>query len=301
MSGLSCVRLEQRSFLSLEGTERREFLQGLVSCDVMKADPDTALYGALLTPQGKFLFDFFLIDAGESFLLEAEAARAAELLKKLSMYKLRSKASLRLAPEWVAAAAFGAGALQALGLKDEAGLAAPFASGFAYADPRLTLAGARLALPADGGLAPLEAKGFAPAPFEAWDRHRLALALPDGSRDLVPEKAILLEAGFDELNGVDWKKGCYLGQELTARTKYRGLVRKRLLPVRYEGAPPPPGAEIRQGAAEAGEMRSGIDGLGVAKIRLEALGKPEPLMADGKVLIPEVCAWMKLPEADSGD
>ncbi len=301
MSGLSCVRLEQRSFLSLEGAERREFLQGLVSCDVMKAGLDKALYGALLTPQGKFLFDFFLIDTGEDFLLEAEAARASELLKKLSIYKLRSKVSLRLAPEWMAAAAFGEGALQALGLKDEAGVAAPVAAGFAYADPRLAQAGARLALPADGGLAPLEAKGFAVAPFEAWDRHRLALALPDGSRDLEPEKAILLEAGFDELNGVDWKKGCYLGQELTARTKYRGLVRKRLLPVRYDGAPPPPGTEIRQGEAEAGEMRSGQDGLGVAKIRLEALGKPLPLMADGKVLTPETCAWMKLPEGEAGN
>ncbi|MBF0166333.1 MAG: folate-binding protein YgfZ [Alphaproteobacteria bacterium] len=298
MSGPACTQLEQRSFLALEGPERRDFLQGLVSCDVMKASPSCALYGAMLTPQGKFLYDFFLIDAGDSFLLEVEAGRAAEMLKKLTLYKLRSQVSLRLAPEWMAAAAFGQGALTCLGLPEEAGAALTFGGGLAYADPRLADAGARLALPAESGLTLLEAAGFAIHPFDAWDRHRLALALPDGSRDLVPDKAILLEAGFDELNGVDWKKGCYLGQELTARTKYRGLVRKRLLAVRYEGAAPPPGTEISQGEAEAGEMRSGIDGLGLAKIRLEALTRPEPLMAGGKTLTPEVCAWMVLPKAE---
>ncbi|MBF0354672.1 MAG: folate-binding protein YgfZ [Alphaproteobacteria bacterium] len=298
MSGLACTHLEQRSFLALEGPERRDFLQGLVSCDVMKASPSRALYGAMLTPQGKFLYDFFLIDTGDSFLLEVEAGRAGEMLKKLTLYKLRSQVSLRLAPEWMSAATFGENALAGLGLPEEAGAALAFGGGFAYVDPRLAEAGARLVLPAEGGLALLEAAGFGRVPFAAWDRHRLARALPDGSRDLVPDKAILLEAGFDELNGVDWKKGCYLGQELTARTKYRGLVRKRLLTVRYEGAAPPPGSEIRQGETDAGEMRSGIDGLGLAKIRLEALNKSEPLMAGGKTLTPEVCAWMVLPKAE---
>lgn len=299
MAGLSCAQLSHRSFLELSGTDRREFLQGLVSCDVMKLAPETALFGALLTPQGKFLFDFFLIEKGETFLLEIEAGRADALLKKLSMFKLRSKIALRLAPEWIAVAAFGPGALDKLGLSATAGVALPFAGGIAYADPRLAEAGARLALPAENGLAPLEAAGFAKTAFEEWDRMRLALALPDGSRDLVPEKGILLEAGYDELNGVDWKKGCYMGQELTARTKYRGLVRKRLLTVRYEGDAPPPGSEIKQGEAEAGEMRSGLAGLGVAKIRLEALAKTEPLICEGKVLKPDICAWMKLPEPEA--
>lgn len=295
MAGLFCTQLSHRSFLELSGPDRREFLQGLVSCDVMKLAPETAQFGALLTPQGKFLFDFFLIERDEVFLLEVEAERAEALLKKLSMFKLRSKVALRLAPEWMAAAAFGSDALGKLGL----GGACAFAGGIAYADPRLAEAGARLVLPAEAGLAPLAAAGFEQAPFEDWDRMRMGLALPDGSRDLVPEKGILLEAGYDELNGVDWKKGCYMGQELTARTKYRGLVRKRLLTVRYEGAAPPPGAEIKQGEAEAGEMRSGLAGLGLAKIRLEALTKPEPLTCEGKVLTPEVCSWMKLPEPEA--
>lgn len=295
MAGPFCTQLNHRALLELSGPDRREFLQGLVSCDVMKLAPETALFGSLLTPQGKFLFDFFLIEQGEVFLLEVEAERAEALLKKLSMFKLRSKVALRLAPEWIAVAAFGTGALAALNLSATAGAARAFAGGLAYADPRLAEAGARLCLPTESGLAPLEASGFAMVPFDDWDRMRMSLALPDGSRDLVPEKGILLEAGYDELNGVDWKKGCYMGQELTARTKYRGLVRKRLLTVRYEGEAPPPGSEIKQGDAEAGEMRSGLAGLGLAKIRLEALAKPDPLICEGKVLTPEVCSWMKLP------
>lgn len=299
MASPICTQLSHRSLLELSGADRREFLQGLVSCDVMKLSTENALFGALLTPQGKFLFDFFLIERDETFLLEVEAERAESFLKKLSMFKLRSKVALRLAPEWIAAAAFGSGALGKLGLSERPGLAASFAGGVAYADPRLAEAGARLLLPAENSLAPLEAAGFAKAPFEEWDRLRMSLALPDGSRDLVPEKGILLEAGYDELNGVDWKKGCYMGQELTARTKYRGLVRKRLLTVRYEGDAPPPGSEIKQGEAEAGEMRSGLNGLGLAKIRLEALAKPDPLICEGKVLTPEVCSWMKLPELEA--
>ncbi|CAA6605208.1 putative Aminomethyltransferase [Rhodospirillaceae bacterium LM-1] len=300
MSGLTAVHLKQRSFLELAGEDRRAFLQGLVSCDVMRLTPSQTLFGAMLTAQGKFMFDFFLIERGDAFLLEIEAERADSMLKKLSMYKLRSKVSLRLAPEWTALAAFGGDALNVLGLGGQsAGQAVSFADGVAYVDPRLLEAGARLALPADGGLAALEAAGFLAAPFDAWNQHRMALALPDGAGDLTPEKDLLLEAGYDELGGVDWKKGCYLGQELTARTKYRGLIKKRLLPVRYEGEAPAPGSLIMQGEVEAGEMRSGLAGLGVAKIRLEALGRRELMTVAGKVLTPEICAWMKLPEADS--
>ena len=98
-----------------------------------------------------------------------------------------------------------------------------------------------------------------------WDRHRLALGLPDGSRDLAAEQTVLLEAGFDELHGVSWTKGCYMGQELTARTKYRGLLKRRLVPVAVAGPLPPPGTPVLAEGAEMGEMRSGRDGLGLAR------------------------------------
>ena len=119
--------------------------------------------------------------------------------------------------------------------------------------------------------------------------------MPDGSRDLVVEKATLLESGFEELHGVDFAKGCFVGQELTARMKYRGLVRKRLLPVTFTGAPPSPGTVIRLGEREAGEMRSGIDGAGPAAAEQVEKAKVDgtPLMAGDTEILPVASAWAK--------
>src|SRR5258708_8952743 len=119
--------------------------------------------------------------------------------------------------------------------------------------------GARLLLPRGTGAAPLASRSFRMSDAAGYDRLRLSLGVPDGSRDLAVEKAILLESGFDELNGVDWQKGCYIGQELTARTKYRGLVKKRLLPVAVEGTLPEAGTIVMREGQEAGEIRSGRD------------------------------------------
>jgi tRNA-modifying protein YgfZ len=112
----------------------------------------------------------------------------------------------------------------------------------------------------------------------------------------VLEKSILLESGFDELNGVDWQKGCYIGQELTARTKYRGLIKKRLFPVRIDG-PSPPDTEVTYGGKDAGEMRSSRDGLGLALLRLDAVAAGQPLSAGSATLTPMQPDWMRI-EAD---
>jgi folate-binding protein YgfZ len=142
---------------------------------------------------------------------------------------------------------------------------------------------------------------LAEADFVAYDRHRLALGIPDGSRDMVPEKSILLECGFDELRGVDWQKGCYVGQELTARTKYRGLIKKRLFPVRIDGAVPAPGTVVTLDGKEAGEMRSAQDGLGLALLRLDAVAAHRGrLSAAAATLVPLRPDWLQLePEASS--
>lgn len=143
------------------------------------------------------------------------------------------------------------------------------------------------------GLARLGA-GLERADFAAYDRHRLALGIPDGSRDLVLDKSILLEAGFDELNGVDWQKGCYIGQELTARTKYRGLIKKRLFPVRLDGPAPPPGTMVTAEGRDAGELRSNRDGQGIALLRLDAVSEGRPLVADAATLVPLRPDWMRI-------
>ena len=149
-----------------------------------------------------------------------------------------------------------------------------------YADPRLAQAGARAILPKAGGEAALRDAGFTAGDRDEYDTLRLALGLSDGSRDLIVEKSILLESNFDELHGVDWDKGCYMGQELTARTKYRGLIKKRLMPVDIDGDIPPPGTPVTLAGKDVGEIRSARDGKGLALLRLEQVERV--LAGDGE-------------------
>jgi folate-binding protein YgfZ len=288
----SFVALPERGLLVVAGEERVGFLQGLVSNDVAKVGEARAIHAALLTAQGRYLHDFFIAAAGEMLVLDCEAARLPDLQRRLGLFRLRAKVTI--APDTAdraVFAAFGEGAAAGLGLPDEAGAAIPFAGGTAFVDPRLAALGVRVVAPREAAAKALRDAGFAPAAFADWDRLRLLLGVPDGSRDLPVEKAILLESGFDELNGVDWKKGCYIGQELTARTKYRGLVKKRLMPVAIEGAIPAPGTVIRMGDAEAGELRSGRDGIALALLRLDAVASGQALEADGAPVKPLKPGW----------
>jgi folate-binding protein YgfZ len=136
--------------------------------------------------------------------------------------------------------------------------------------------------------------GLPEAPLADYEALRLKFGVPDGSRDLPVEKALLLESGFDELHGVDWKKGCYMGQELTARTKYRGLVKKRLFPVQVEGTLPAPGTIVERNGEEVGEIRSGAGNRALAMLRLEAV--EGSLTAGGARIVPQKPDWMKLPD-----
>ena len=294
MSEHAFTILESRGVLAVGGEDRVAFLQGLVSTDVAAVSATKAIHTAFLTAQGKYLHDFFIAALGEGFLLDCEAARIEDLKKRLSMYRLRSKVTIELRPDLAVAAVFGAGGAEALSLANEAGAAGAIDDGVAFVDPRLADAGARAILPAGSAAATLDAAGLAAGLPTDYDRLRLSLGLPDGSRDLVPEKSILLENGFDELNGVDWDKGCYMGQELTARTKYRGLIKKRLMPVAVAGAAPAPGTKLMHDGKEAGEMRSSRDGLGLALVRLEhveAQGGTLELEAGGATVTLRKPAW----------
>ncbi|HEY7609883.1 MAG TPA: folate-binding protein [Alphaproteobacteria bacterium] len=286
---------EERGLIRIEGADARAFLQGIVSNDVNRVSPARAIYAALLTPQGKYLHDFFIAEVDGALMLDCEAARRDDLLHRLARYKLRSKVTLVPAPDTHAVALiYGTGALAALGLGKERGAAKPVARGIVYADPRLIEIGARAILPRAEAGAALAAAGIAPGSRAEYERLRLELGLPDGSRDLEIEKSTLLESGFDELAGVDWDKGCYMGQELTARTHYRALIKKRLVPVRIEGPMPPPGTPIVAGGAEVGTMRSGSHGAGLALLKIEALsGIPELLAGEARI-VPHKPFWLKI-------
>ncbi|MDJ0949361.1 MAG: folate-binding protein [Alphaproteobacteria bacterium] len=263
---------EDRGVLAASGADAGGFLQGLVSNDVDKVDAGRAIYAALLTPQGRFLHDFFVARAGDSYLLDCEAGRSADLLRRLTIYRLRAKVSLEDAGANLAAViVYGEGAHEALGLPGEAGAAAALAGGVVFVDPRTPSAGARGMLPRAKAAEFLAAAGLSRGDAAEYDSLRLRLGLPDGSRDLPVEKALLMENRFEELNGLDWDKGCYVGQELTARMKYRALVKKQLTPVRVDGPLPDVGAPIMAGDKEVGEMRSGRDGLALAFLRVDAL------------------------------
>lgn len=265
--------LEDRAILEISGPDRAAFLQGLISNDVARLASGHAMYAALLTAQGRYLHDFILAPEGERYLLDGEAARLADLTRRLTLYRLRSKVTLTPIGTYVAAAAFGGDVAAALDLSPEPGAVAPFADGVAFIDPRDAALGARLVLSRENTTL-LAERGLTLTDAADYDRLRLSRGVPDGSRDLVPEKALLMESRFDELNGIDWNKGCYIGQEVTARMKYRALVKKQLVPVSVAGALPAPGTAIMADGDEVGEFRSGRDGNALALLRLDALEKP---------------------------
>ena len=265
------AHLPDRGVISITGQDRTTFLQGLVSNDVMAASPGHAVWSALLSPQGKWLADFFIFASANALKLDCERAQIPMLIQRLSRYRLRMNVALEEDPGAKVYVGWGA---------------APEVAGDIAPDPRLPDFAWRI-------LAVTELPTNASA--ADWDRHRLQAGLPDGSRDMEADKTVLLEAGFDELSGVSWSKGCYMGQELTARTKYRGLVKRRLIPVDIAGPVPPPGTPILRDGTEVGTMRSGADQIGLAVLRLDSLNAP--LNSGGATLTPRIPAWMNLPEA----
>jgi folate-binding protein YgfZ len=299
MANASFVLLPDRGVLAVSGPDRRPFLQGLVSNDVDKIGPTAAQYAALLTAQGKYLYDFIIIEVGESLWVDAEVLRLSELKKRLSLYRLRAKVELDEKAELGVAAVLGKGAAAAFDLPDSPGAARTFGGGVVFVDPRLVSLRVRAILPRETARTILIDAGLVEENAEVYDRLRLSLGIPDGSRDLVLEKSILLESGFDELHGVDWEKGCYIGQELTARTKYRGLIKKRLMPVQIEGPAPSSGTIITADGREVGEMRSSRDGMGLALLRIEPIIADKGLTAGEAAITPMRPDWMHFESEDA--
>ena len=291
----SFVVLKSRGLLTVGGKDRVEFLQGLISNDVQRVSGRRCIWAALLTPQGKYLHDFFVSEIDDIFFLDCEANRLVDLGQRLSRYKLRANVDLGMSEMQSVAVVFGNDTFEGLGLGDEMGAAKAIDGGLVYRDPRLSTLGLRTILDDRKAVKFLTARDFKEGTLDGYERWRLEAGVPDGSRDMIVEKSILLESNFDELNGVDWDKGCFMGQELTARTKYRGLIKKRLVPVRIEGAPPAPGLDVLFDGKNAGEMRTSFGGFGIALLRLEYLERvlagEGTLQVEGRKIVPRKPDW----------
>lgn len=294
----SFAALSGRGLIAVSGADAREFLQGVITNDIETVSQGRAVYAALLTPQGKYLHDFFIFQIGEVLYLDCEAARRDDLMRRLKMYRLRADVGIEDASGALAVyVLFGDGTAEAMGVAAAEGAASTVDGGIAYTDPRTAALGVRCALPADRAESVLAKAGFEQTDDVAYDALRIGLGVPDGSRDMELEKSLPLEYGLDDLNGVDFEKGCFIGQEVTARMKRRALVRKRLLPVEIDGAMPAPGAAVKRGDQEAGEIRAVSGDAGLALLRLDKLTADGPdLTADGARLIPYKPDWAILPD-----
>ena len=254
---MPAVLLDDRAVLSVSGAEARNFLQGLVTCDMMKVTPDAPGFGALLTPQGKILFDFLIVEDEERFLFDVAREKAADLLKRLTFYRLRAKVELAD----LSSQARGDEALAVVALFGDA--PAP-AGAIVFADPRAETLGKRAILAVGAACA------FASDAREEYEAHRIACGVPAGGLDFAYGDAFPHETNMDLLHGVAFDKGCYVGQEVVSRMQHRGLVRKRVLKVAIDGEAAP-GAEIRAGEIAVGVLGGAQAGQGLATVRLDRL------------------------------
>ena len=260
--------LADRGVLRIAGADASHFLQGLLTNDIGKAEAGTAIHAGLLSPQGKILFDFFVMREGDGYLIDAPKESLAPLAQRLTFYKLRANVTVEELPDFSVAAMWGGTPMHPDGA-------------VVFADPRLPALGHRALLP--GGASP-GALDCAEAGEAAYHAYRIGLGVPEGGRDYLYGDAFPHEALFDQLNGVDFKKGCFVGQEVVSRMEHRGTARKRVVPVEGD-APLAAGAEVMAGDLPLGTIGS-VDGThGLALLRLDraadAAAKGVGLNADG--------------------
>jgi folate-binding protein YgfZ len=273
------ARLPERSTVAVEGQDAEKFLQDLITNDLVLLKSQSAVHAGLLSPQGKILFEFIVVPTSSGFLLETVRARAKDLVKRLALYKLRAKIDIiDRSEEQDVYAAWGEGA--------------PEVVPDAYPDPRLPELGVRFMRPRNSAIADAD-NG------DAYTAHRIALGVPDADQDYVLGDTFPHEACFDVLHGVDFGKGCFVGQEVVSRMQHRGTARKRFVIVAGDRELPSAKTEITAGAEPAraviGTMGSTAGTSGLALVRLdraaEALAKGQKIMAGDTEVTLRVPAW----------
>jgi tRNA-modifying protein YgfZ len=290
---MKAALLPDRGVVKVVGDDARNFLHGLVSTDILKLAPGMARFGALLTPQGKIIADFIVVEApaqgGGGFFLDLPRSLAQPLVSRLNIYRLRSRVIVEDLSETLGVLAAWDGNPTAT-------------SGLAYADPRLAALGLRVMLPPHRAAEAAADMGAALVDARDYEAHRIALGIPRGGIDFAYGDAFPHESDMDQLGGVDFAKGCYVGQEVVSRMEHRGIARTRSVPIFYEGQPPEPGAAITAGERQVGTMGSAAGGRGLALLRLdrvaEALARGEALVAGGVAVRPVKPDWARFAFPD---
>jgi folate-binding protein YgfZ len=278
--------LSDRGVVKVAGDDAGKFLNGLVTADMAKVTPAQPAFAALLTPQGKIIADFIIAAAepgdGGGFFLDCPRVLAPALTERLAFYKLRAKVTVADVSAELAILAIWEN-----GSSTEAGLC--------YRDPRLPELGTRCILPILGVVEATAELGAKLVAADDYDAHRIALGVPRGGSDFVYGDAFPHETDMDQLNGVDFKKGCFVGQEVVSRIEHRGTARTRVIPLAFEGPPPEAGLAVTAGDKNIGVMGSGVSGRGLAALRLDrvadALANETPLVAGGIAVRPVKPDW----------
>jgi tRNA-modifying protein YgfZ len=290
---MKAALLPDRGVVKVAGEDARTFLHGLLSADILTLEPGGARFAALLSPQGKIIADFMVAEApardGGGFFFDVAHALAKPLVDKLNLYKLRSHVIAEDLSETLGVlAAWDGNGTTALGLS--------------YADPRLAALGLRVMLPPHRAAAAAAGLGATPVDASEYEAHRIALGIPRGGIDFTYGDTFPHEADMDQLGGVDFAKGCYVGQEIVSRMEHRGTARTRAVPVRYDGIAPGPDLPVMAGERQVGRMGSAAGGRGLALLRVdrvaEAMSRGEELVAGGVPIRPIKPDWARFAFPD---
>jgi len=285
---MQAALLPDRGVVKVAGDDARRFLNGLVTNDMTKVSPDHPRFAALLTPQGKIIADFVVAEApaedGGGFFLDAPKALIGTLVEKLNFYKLRAKVICEDLSQ----------VLGVMAVWDGKG---DSEYGLSFTDPRLAALGARIMLPPHLAGEAAADLGATLATADAYEAHRIALGVPRGGLDFTYADTFPHEADMDQLNGVDFEKGCYVGQEVVSRVEHRASARSRVVPIAYDDYSPLPGIPVMAGDKQVGQLGSTAKGLGLALLRLDrvndAMASGTPLSAGGIAIRAVKPAWAK--------
>jgi folate-binding protein YgfZ len=287
---MKAALLPDRGVVKIAGDDARKFLNGLITSDMDKVKPGTARFAALLTPQGKIVADFIVAELepaeGGGFFLDCPRALAPTIVEKFNFYKLRAKIIVEDLSEM----------LGVMAIWENPGLSE---YGLAYPDPRLPVLGTRVMLPphlTEEAAADLAAE---PVTTDDYEAHRIALGIPRGGMDFMYGAVFPHEADMDQLGGIDFEKGCYVGQEVVSRVEHRATARSRLVPIAYDDFAPEDGLPVMAGEKQVGTLGSTANKRGIAMLRLDrvadAIAAGTPLKAGGVTIRAVKPDWAKFP------